>query len=120
MTKFARCANRNRFRRFQSTVPIEEKYSECDETYIVTHLNSVADYKRRDRLYPADPRIFSTNPLSLAYGAAGVTYALYKITGTVPQAAVDWTLQHRITPTEYAPGLYLGMAGIAWSLLEME
>ena len=86
---------------------------------IVTHLNSVADYKRRDRLYPADPRIFSTNPLSLAYGAAGVTYALYKITGTVPQAAVDWTLQHRITPTEYAPGLYLGMAGIAWSLLEM-
>ncbi|MBZ5522048.1 MAG: class III lanthionine synthetase LanKC [Acidobacteriia bacterium] len=86
---------------------------------IVMHLNGVAEYKRKDRLYPADPRIFSTNPLSLAYGAAGVTYALYKIAGTVPQAAVDWILQHRITSTEYAPGLYQGMAGIAWSLLEM-
>jgi serine/threonine protein kinase len=86
---------------------------------IVTHLNSVAEYKRKDRLFPADPRVFSTNPLSLAYGAAGVTYALYKVTGKVPEAAVDWILQHRISSAEYAPGLYLGMAGIAWSLLEM-
>jgi serine/threonine protein kinase len=86
---------------------------------IVTHLNSVADYKREDRLYPADPRVFSTNPLSVAYGAAGVTFALYKVTGTIPEAAVDWILQHRISSTEYAPGLYLGVAGIAWSLLAM-
>src|SRR5262249_50049938 len=42
---------------------------------IVTHLKGVADYHRKDRLYPADPRVFSTNPLSLAYGAAGVAYA---------------------------------------------
>ncbi len=86
---------------------------------IVIHLNSVAEYRRKDRLYPADPRVFSTNPLSLAYGAAGVAYTLFKVTGEVPEACVDWILQHRITSTEYAPGLYLGMSGIAWSLLEM-
>lgn len=86
---------------------------------IVTHLNGIAEYERRDRLYPADPRLFSTNPLSLAYGAAGVTYALHKITGSVPQESIDWILSHRVTPAEYAPGLYLGMAGISWSLLEM-
>jgi lantibiotic modifying enzyme len=86
---------------------------------IVTHLNGVADYERKDRLYPADPRVFTTNPLSLAYGATGVAYALHKITGRVPQTAIDWILQHRVPSTEYAPGLYLGMSGIAWSLLEM-
>src|SRR5947209_9855502 len=86
---------------------------------IVVHLNSAAEYQRKDRLYPADPRVFSTNPLSVAYGAAGVTYALWKITGKVPQAAVDWIFQHQITCGDYAPGLYLGMSGIAWSLLEM-
>lgn len=86
---------------------------------IARQLNGVADYRRKDRLYPADPRVFSTNPLSLAYGAAGVAYALHKITGSLPQAAIDWILQHRIDPAEYPPGLYMGMAGIAWSLLEM-
>lgn len=86
---------------------------------IVRQLNGVADYSRKDRLYPADPRGFSTNPLSLAYGATGVAYALHKITGRVPEAAVDWILQRRIESTEYAPGLYIGMAGIAWSLLEI-
>lgn len=86
---------------------------------IVTHLNGVAEYRRRDRLYPADPRLYSTNPLSLAYGAAGVAYALHRITGQLPQDAVDWILRHRITAADYAPGLYIGLSGIAWSLLEM-
>jgi serine/threonine protein kinase len=86
---------------------------------IVRHLNGVAEYHRNDRLYPADPGVFATNPLSLAYGAAGVSYALHRLTGDVPQAAIDWILQHKITSTEYPSGLYIGMAGIAWSLLEM-
>jgi serine/threonine protein kinase len=86
---------------------------------IVTHLNGVAEYGRCDRLYPADPKVFSTNPLSLGYGAAGVAYALHKLTGKIPTAAIDWILQHKITSADYPPGLYVGMSGIAWSLLEI-
>jgi serine/threonine protein kinase len=86
---------------------------------IVRHLNGVAEYQRNDRLYPADPGVFATNPLSLAYGAAGVCYALHRVTGNVPQAAIEWILQHKITSTEYPSGLYIGMSGIAWSLLEL-
>lgn len=86
---------------------------------IAHHLNSVADYQRKDRLYPADPRVFSTNPLSLGYGAAGVAYSLKKITGEAPGATLDWMLQQRITSAEYPPGLYVGMSGIAWALLEI-
>lgn len=86
---------------------------------IVKHLHGIAEYGRNDRLYPADPRVFSTNPMSLAYGAAGVAYAVHKITGNVPQSVTDWMLQRKVTPADYPPGLYIGMSGIAWSLLEM-
>lgn len=86
---------------------------------IARHLNGVASYSRNDRLYPADPKVFSTNPLSLAYGAVGVAYALRKISGHVPSPAVDWIFQRQIDPAAYPPGLYVGMSGIAWSLLEM-
>ncbi|MGC2698351.1 MAG: class III lanthionine synthetase LanKC [Candidatus Angelobacter sp.] len=93
----------------------------CEETLesIARHLSGVAEYGRADRLYPSDPRVFSTNPLSLAYGAAGVVYALHKIGGSVPQAAIDWILQRKVNATEYAPSLFTGMSGIAWSLLEI-
>jgi serine/threonine protein kinase len=86
---------------------------------IVRHLNGVAEYGRKDRLYPADPRVFLTNPLSLAYGAAGVAYALHKITGNIPQPVSEWLVQRRITSADYPPGLYIGMSGISWALLEM-
>lgn len=87
---------------------------------ILAHVNDVASYEREDRLYPADPRVFSTNPLSVAYGAAGIAYALHKITGNVPGPVVDWILRHRVTCEDYPPGLYVGISGIAWSLLEMD
>lgn len=86
---------------------------------IVTHLDHEASYSRRDRLFPADAKVFSTNPLSLAYGAAGVAYALHRITREFPKRVVDWMLQHSIGPEAYPPGLYTGLAGIAWALLEM-
>lgn len=86
---------------------------------VVTHLNGATEYQRKDRLYPADPAVFATNPLSLAYGAAGVTYALHKITGKVPQAAMEWILRHKVTSTEYPAGLWVGISGIASSFLEM-
>lgn len=86
---------------------------------IVSHLNGVADYSRKDRLYPADPKIFSTNPLSVAYGAAGVIGVLHQITGAIPEAAVNWILQQPVTIAEYPPGLYIGMAGIAWVFLDI-
>lgn len=86
---------------------------------IVEHLCVAADYSRKDRLFPADPKIFVTNPLSVAHGAAGVIYALQKVGGKVPQQAYEWILSHKITPDSYPPGLYMGLSGIAWSLLEI-
>lgn len=86
---------------------------------VVAHLNNVTSAARRDRLFPADPKVFTTNPLSLAYGACGVGYALKKITHCSQERVADWILSHTITAETYAPGLFVGISGIAWGLLEM-
>jgi hypothetical protein len=88
-------------------------------TQILTHIRKVATYERQDRLFPSDPKVFVTNPLSLAYGAAGVVYALHRVGRQFPQAAVDWILAHEITKEEYPPGFYIGLAGIGLALLEI-
>lgn len=85
---------------------------------IVNHIQEAANFSRQDRLFPSDPNLFTTNPLSTAYGASGVVYALKKITGVLPQRSVEWMLSRRISRDQYAPGLYIGLSGIAWSLLE--
>lgn len=86
---------------------------------ICDYLTSSADYGRRDRLFPAHPSVFSTNPLSLAYGACGVAYALRKLTGECPTRIMEWTDSQECAPEEYPPGLYVGTAGIAWMMYEL-
>lgn len=86
---------------------------------IAQYLLCSATYDRQDRLFPSDPKLFSTNPLSVAYGATGVAYAIKRITGSVPGSVVDWILKQPITPSNYAAGLYLGLSGVAWALLEL-
>jgi serine/threonine protein kinase len=74
---------------------------------------------RQDRLFPGDPRQFSTagSGLSLAYGAAGVLYALHE-TGAAPQAAHEqWLVRRATNPPSGTPlGLYDGLFGVAYVL----
>jgi lantibiotic modifying enzyme len=86
---------------------------------IVAHITTVTTYERHDRLFPADPKLFVTNPLSLAYGACGVAYALHRIERRIPQAMLDWILSKKLTLDAYPPGLYLGLSGIGLTLLDM-
>lgn len=82
-------------------------------------VKSHADYQRKDRLFPSDPDVFETNPLSLAHGAVGIMYALNKIEKKLDFKMIDWVRQHEISCRNYPPGLFLGMSGIAWGLLEI-
>jgi hypothetical protein len=86
---------------------------------IVSHILGSATYDRGDRLFPGDPELFASNPLGIAYGASGVAYALKAITGETPEKAVRWILTHECSPLDYAPGLYVGLSGIAWTLQEL-
>lgn len=106
--------------------PIPPVRSEVGKTWttasvdrICDYVISTADFSRRDRLFPADSRVFSTNPLSLAYGACGIAYVLHKLVGDCPAAVLRWIASQRLDPRGYPPGLYVGLSGIAWMMYEI-
>lgn len=74
-----------------------------------------------EMLFPSDPFASLTNPLSLGFGAGGVLYVLQRVGYRIPDSWKRWFLDHakRIDPLEFAPGLLTGLAGIAWTLLEL-
>ena len=80
----------------------------------LNYIKSNMDFQRTDRLFPADPEVFTTNPLSVANGAAGVAHALYNIEGEASDKVISWMLTREISKETYPPGLYVGLSGIAW------
>ena len=50
---------------------------------------ATADPDRTDRLWPADARVYDTNPLNLVYGAAGIALFLDEVTGLDPASIFD-------------------------------
>lgn len=86
---------------------------------IESYLVKTADATRHDRLFPSDLSVFETNPLSIAFGAAGVLYALKRMKGSAPSLLVDWLSNKSKGDLDLPPGLYLGQAGVAWVLNEL-
>lgn len=82
----------------------------------VRFAEAVMTPERDDRLFPADPLVFRTNPWSVAYGAAGVLRAIHRITGRFPAPVRDW--MRRTSLDGVPPGLYTGLAGVGWTLCE--
>lgn len=78
-----------------------------------------AEPRRKDRLFPADSAVFETNPLGLAHGAAGALYALRKIEGRVAPELIDWLASVEPSADALPPGLYHGLSGVAWALLDL-
>lgn len=90
-----------------------------DVERICDYCLALADYSRTDRLFPAYANVFQTNPLSLAYGACGVAHAIHTMGRQVPVEVLDWILQPTSNRDSYPPGLYVGLAGIAWAMLDL-
>lgn len=83
------------------------------------HLLASADVSREDRLWPADYRVFTTNPLNLGYGALGTALFLSEILGGLPENVRDWIASRPIDTERYPPGLFVGLSGVAWALDEL-
>jgi serine/threonine protein kinase len=99
---------------------------QLDMVNIPQHLEDIVAYllyastpDRNDRLFPADPDVFSTNPLGVAYGACGVALVLHRILGEVPEPILDWIKARDLGTATYPPGLHNGLSGMAWSWLEL-
>ncbi|PHQ51748.1 hypothetical protein BLA24_11720 [Streptomyces cinnamoneus] len=78
--------------------------------------------ERADRLFPGDVRQFDGQGTALAFGAAGVLYALRRTGqdgGPCFEGYVDW-LARAVERTRWPrPGLYDGLAGVAYVLDEL-
>ncbi|MBL3659090.1 class III lanthionine synthetase LanKC [Fulvivirga sediminis] len=86
---------------------------------MINYIRVTADYDRTERLWPAHYVIFSTNPLNISYGACGTALFVLEATKTLPQKAADWMLSKKLDHGNYPPGLFTGMAGIAYTFDQM-
>ncbi|MGH3240019.1 MAG: class III lanthionine synthetase LanKC [Spirillospora sp.] len=78
---------------------------------------AAATPERDDRLFPGDIEQFATGGLDVAYGAAGVLYAL-DVTGAGRHPALEeWLLRRAARPEPgMRPGFYDGLHGVAYVL----
>lgn len=73
--------------------------------------------ERDDRLFPGDPEQFEVGGLGLAFGAAGVLYALSVTGGGRHPQFEEWLVRRVTNPVEGTrPGLYTGLHGAAFTL----
>jgi serine/threonine protein kinase len=98
-----------------SQIPLAAKIVEGG----VHHILNAASFDRHDRLFPANPAVFETNPLSIAFGACGVAHVLQRMLGECPRPVIDWITNHRADARSCGPGLYSGLAGIAWAFHDL-
>jgi tRNA A-37 threonylcarbamoyl transferase component Bud32 len=72
---------------------------------------------RDDRLFPGDPQQFAVGGLGIAYGAAGVLYALSATGGGRYEQFEQWLLQRATNPRGGSRlGLFDGLHGAAYTL----
>lgn len=99
--------------------PDGSKHLQAIVNQIAKYIHESATITRADRLFPADPMAFQTNPLNLAHGALGIAYALQQVNKALPDKTMNWILAKNITEAHYPPGLFHGLSGIAWALYDL-
>ncbi|MFD6421989.1 class III lanthionine synthetase LanKC [Streptomyces sp. NPDC060198] len=84
-------------------------------------IEATATPDRTDRLFPGDATQFLLpgGGANLAYGTAGVLWALAESGREVPEAHVDWLERSAAGTTDALPGLWTGLAGTASALLRL-
>ena len=74
---------------------------------------------RTDRLFPAAPEVYVSNPWSVAHGVAGLIRGLHRLTGQVPTAVSEWMSRNLASLDQLPPSLYFGWSGVGWTLLDV-
>jgi len=99
-------------------IRLETELAEVVER-MVAYVLRTADCTRSDRLWPADFMVFATNSLSVAHGACGPVLFLHDAGRDLPADVVAWLLEQPVSVETHPPGLYMGLAGIAWTFLQI-
>jgi serine/threonine protein kinase len=117
----AACMNCEQFELPPAAPPRTHGRAEIRQTIqrMSDYILSTTDTRREDRLWPADYRLLSTNPLNVAYGAVGTALFLKAAHREIPEHVYHWLDQQQLSTDTYPPGLFSGLAGIAWGLEEL-
>ncbi|MGQ0837196.1 class III lanthionine synthetase LanKC [Actinokineospora sp.] len=84
---------------------------------LVRSIVASATPERTDRLFPGDIEQFAMGGLGLAYGAAGVLYAISATGGGRYPELEQWLVRRSLNPVSGTrPGLYDGLHGAAFTL----
>ena len=88
---------------------------------IATYIENNADYSRTDRLFPSDPKVFTTNPLNISYGALGQCIFLNNTKFGISKGIRKWISERikKLDISNYPPGLGIGLSGISIALYKM-
>ena len=88
---------------------------------IAESIIDAASPERTDRLYPGDAMQFllTDGGVTFGYGAAGVLWALHRAGAEIPVAHTEWLLRRSQSVNGEGPGLFTGLAGIAFTLEEL-
>lgn len=77
-------------------------------------------------LFPADPQLYNTNMYSLSHGCFGILYALFKLVKTydfdyknIERRCLEIAMPKLLISKNLPKGLYMGISGISWGLLEL-
>lgn len=82
------------------------------------YINNSADHQRKDRLWPAHYPVFITNPMSVAYGACGTVLFLTSSGLPISKETIAWLSNQKLDNDHFPPGLFIGLAGIAYTFNE--
>lgn len=88
-------------------------------TGITQYIIATSNTKRSDCLWPSDYKIFSTNPMCIAYGACGPALYLHTTGADIPEKIDRWMCKQPLSLERYPPGLYLGLSGIAYTFWQI-
>ncbi|HET9647377.1 MAG TPA: class III lanthionine synthetase LanKC [Microlunatus sp.] len=84
------------------------------ERRLISSLLATATPERSDRLFPADPGVFSYGGHGLAHGAAGVLHAVQVVApDRLDPRHLDWLTETALRSDSPWAGLYAGTAGAA-------
>ncbi|MFD6528731.1 class III lanthionine synthetase LanKC [Streptomyces sp. NPDC060184] len=90
-------------------------------TAVAEGIEATATPDRADRLFPGDATQFLLpgGGANLAYGTAGVLWALAESGRDVPEAHADWLERSAAATADALPGLWTGLSGTAGALLRL-
>ncbi|MCX5232488.1 class III lanthionine synthetase LanKC [Streptomyces sp. NBC_00233] len=87
---------------------------------VAAGLMETADADRPEWAFPPSPEAFRSNNVCLAYGTAGVVYALHRAGAAVPEEIRERLRRDTLAQRDaLPPGLLVGTAGIARALAEL-